>query len=103
MTIARFRVHDSSIVGFTIQGHSGYAKAGEDIVCSAVSSAAYLTINTLVDIFSQEAKIDCRDGFMSFYLNKGSQTAGDILEGLRQHLSALSEQYPQFLKVYSEV
>ena len=37
--------HD--IVGFKVSGHSGYAEAGEDIVCAGIST---LTINTVNSI-----------------------------------------------------
>ena len=34
-------------VAFEVRGHSGYAQAGEDIVCAAVSSAVNLVTATV--------------------------------------------------------
>ena len=50
MTIVTiFQDHNDTYLGFSCNGHAGYAKAGEDIVCSAIS---VLTINTINSISS---------------------------------------------------
>ena len=41
---------EGTVLGFSLQGHAGCGEAGQDIVCAAVSSAAYLTVNTLTDV-----------------------------------------------------
>ena len=55
--------------GFNCIGHSGYAEAGEDIVCAAISVLVINTINSLDQLASQKIKlvtneeeglIDCR-------------------------------------------
>ena len=43
---------DGDLVGFRISGHSGCGEEGNDIVCAAVSSAAYMTANTVTEILS---------------------------------------------------
>ena len=50
MNRAIFRTRAQRILGFEISGHSGYAEAGEDIVCAGVSSAVQLTVNAVVEI-----------------------------------------------------
>ncbi|HHZ02734.1 MAG TPA: ribosomal-processing cysteine protease Prp [Tissierellia bacterium] len=35
------------ITGFMVEGHSGYAEEGYDIVCSAVSILSYTALNSL--------------------------------------------------------
>ena len=42
MTTVTFHMEDDRITGFDSQGHSGYAEAGADIVCAAVTSAVRL-------------------------------------------------------------
>ena len=51
MTKYKFLTDEKGIYGFIIKGHSGYGEQGGDIVCAAVSSAAYMVINTITDIF----------------------------------------------------
>ena len=56
------------LVGFWIQGHSGYAEEGSDIVCAAVSSAAYMTANTILEVLGISADVTAEDGDMSCLL-----------------------------------
>ena len=41
---------DRSIRGIYVSGHSGYAKAGNDIVCAGISTLCYTAANALEDI-----------------------------------------------------
>ena len=51
MIFVRFLSEASgNLVGFVMEGHAGYADPGEDIVCAAVSSVAYMTANTITEI-----------------------------------------------------
>ena len=52
MIKAVFAVKGEKFIGFTVKGHSGYAKSGNDIICAGVSSALMLTVNTITDFFS---------------------------------------------------
>ena len=44
MTTVTFYTEGSRITGFDAAGHSGYADAGGDIVCAAVTSTVRLII-----------------------------------------------------------
>ena len=50
MTKVDFLLHDGLITGFTITDHAEYGEEGSDILCAAISSAAYMTVNTITDI-----------------------------------------------------
>ena len=88
-------------LSFEIKGHSGYAESGSDIICATVSSAAYLTANTLTDVFGLKAEAKVDDGYMFFSTAKVEIAAG-LFEGLRQHLLQLQQQYPKFIKITTE-
>ena len=47
MTKITFFKRDGVYYGFKETGHSGYADAGEDIVCSAISAMTMLIVNTV--------------------------------------------------------
>ena len=100
MIRAEFNIRKGS---FTIDGHSGSAEAGQDIVCAAVSSAAYMAVNTVTEILGEEVKADVRDGYMKIALCGESKAATDILRGLELHISELSKDYPDFIKIITEV
>lgn len=95
-----FIQEDKHIVGFNICGHSGFSKSGSDIVCASVSSAAYMTANTITDVLMLSPKINVSDGLMNLKLTSDdAQKAQQILLGLKLHLLELSKQYKQYLKV----
>ena len=86
---------DGALLGFSVLGHSGLAQEGEDILCAAVSSAAYMTANTVLEILHiTPISLRAEDGEMLF----------SLFEGFKLHLLGLEEQYPENLQVrYAEV
>ncbi len=105
MTAVRFIVSEGLITGFELSGHSGFAEEGSDIVCAAVSSASFMTANTVTEILSIDADISVDDGFMKMKLSsQDALKAQHILRGFELHMNELSQQYQNNIKVdYSEV
>ena len=105
MTTVTFLKSDDIICGFEISGHSDFAEEGSDIVCAAISSAAYMTANTVTEILHINAQVTEDDGLMKVRMSPNDALkACDILSGLKLHLTALSEQYKNFIKVkFSDV
>ncbi len=95
-----FADRDGLLTGYHISGHSGFAESGQDIICAFVSSAAYMTANTITDVMGIDAEAQVSDGDMRFMVaKKDAARCRDALEGLRLHLLSTEEQYPEFLKV----
>ena len=91
-------VEDSVIAGFELSGHSGFSDEGSDIVCAAVSSAAYMTANTVTDVQDLDCLLTVDDGFMKLSLSKPEAEAAQvILNGFLLHINALSQEYSQFI------
>lgn len=94
------------IVGFSINGHAGYGEAGTDIVCAAVSSAAYMTVNTITDVLHVGAQVMVEDDG-NLYLRVSREEAvqcRNLLAGFKLHMIGLEEQYPENIRVsYLEV
>ena len=61
MTTVTFHSEGDRITGFEVQGHSGYAQEGEDIVCAAVTSAVRLVECTINDVMGLEAAVKVRE------------------------------------------
>ena len=75
-------VKDGLVTGFRVSGHSDFSEQGSDIVCAAVSSAAYMTANTLTEIQELPCEITERDGFMQLDLSKeAAEQAQVVLNG----------------------
>ena len=94
MIRVRFHTAADTLVGFTLSGHAGAGAHGQDIVCAAVSSAAYMTANTITEIIGAPADIAVNDGYMQLQVTDNAAGCAEILSGFRLHLQALQEQYP---------
>lgn len=103
MIRAVFTIRNSNPVAFTVNGHSGSAESGRDIICSAVSSACYMAVNTITEIIGENVDATVEDGYMKISLCGESKAATDILKGLMLHISELSKDYPNFISITTEV
>ena len=97
---------DGRMTGFRIAGHAEQSPQGEDIVCAAVSSAAYLTVNTATEVLGiSPLSLRADEGEMFFRIElKDEPACRALLTGLKLHLVGLEEQYPDNIHVnYLEV
>ncbi len=49
---------NGEITGFRAEGHAGFAEAGEDIVCAAVTALINNTVNSINELTASEALVD---------------------------------------------
>ena len=106
MTTATFFSEGSRVVGFEIKGHTGHAPAGEDIVCTAATTAVRLTECTINDVLGLEAAVKVREKDASITLKlparlgqTNESTCQALLTGLMVHLVQLAEEYPNTISV----
>ena len=106
MTTVTFLTEESRIVGFEVSGHSGYADAGEDIVCAAVTSAVRLTECAINDVLGLEASVKVREKDASITLKlpnslgqTNESTCQALLAALMVHFVQLAEEYPDHISV----
>ena len=107
MITAVFFVSNHEPCGFSLSGHAGLAKHGQDILCAAVSSAAYLTANTVTDVYRVPAKVEQNEREGSMTVQIAPQQAApcrELLLGFFAHIEQLQQQYPRHIHPeYSEV
>ncbi len=96
MTTAVFSIQEGNPCGFYIQGHTGYATRGSDIVCSAVSSAVILVANQIERLDPNMLGMS-QDGLFVLYTRHPQ--AAPLLNDLKSHLVSLQKQYPQYIRV----
>ena len=109
MTTITFRMEGDRITGFDSRGHSGYAEAGADIVCAAVTSAIRLVEATVNDVLGLAASVKVReqDASISLHLPGGlsptaESTCQSLLTGLMVYFSALHDEYPDNIEVLED-
>ena len=106
MITASFHLEGSRIVSFQVEGHSGLATEGEDILCAAVTSAVRLTECAVNDVLGLEAsvKVKPEKALISLRLPGGlslqnESTCQTLLTGLMLYLTQLTEEYPDHIIV----
>lgn len=100
-----YRDAEGRYTGFEVSGHSGYAEAGSDIVCAAVSILTTTCVNALEAVAGVTPMIrGGTDGMLGVTLP--SPLPPDklhdcqvLLKALRQGLADLSEGYPKYVRL----
>ncbi len=98
MIRAEFLGSDGKLTGFRFSGHSGYAEAGEDVACAAVSSAVQLTVN-LLDALGFAPDVKVGENVISCKVTRPDEASDVILSQLRLHFEAVLEEYPETIKI----
>ncbi len=104
MTTVSFHMEGERITGFRVRGHSGWAEAGSDVVCAAVTSAVRLTECAVNDVLGLGAAVKLRekDASLSLKLPGGLGDANErfcqnLLAALMVYLTQLQEEYPGYI------
>ncbi len=105
MTKVTFYFEDELLIGFHITGHSSKDAFDDEgrIVCSAVSSAAYMAANTITEIVGAKADIRVSEAEMVLKVKNEFEGCLPILSGLMLHLENLSKQYSDYIVLTTEV
>jgi len=106
MTKTVFTVKEGRIVRIEVNGHTGYAAEGEDILCAAISAVLQGAVLGVMEVAKArvEYQTDARKGSMRFALmeEEDQQVLHDAEVILRSALVAtrdIAEGYSQFVKV----
>ena len=109
MTTVTFHTEGNRIIGFDSQGHSGYAEAGEDIVCAAITSAIRLVEATINDVLGLAASVKVKESeaLIALRLPGGlaptaESTCQALLTGLMVYFAELHDEYPENIEVLEE-
>ena len=83
-----------------IKGHAGYADYGNDIVCSAISTACILTANLTekIDLGYNLLDIVASEGYFLFVINPKGKLAKAIFENIEYCVDDIQKQYPKYIK-----
>ena len=85
--------------GFNCIGHSGYANAGEDIVCAGVTSAVMTVLNGITEVAKLNASVEVADNEIVLNLAERTKTSEVLLGSLKLQLEVLSEDYPDTINI----
>jgi len=93
--------------GFKISGHAGYAPAGEDIICAAVSALAQATVNGLKNVLGAPVIFDVDDEAPLVEARLLPEVSPDMFEKaqilfqtLLQAIESIQRDYPQYVRTF---
>ena len=104
MTKCEFFTEDDRITGFSVSGHSGYAEAGSDIVCAAISAAVTMAEAIINEVCGAKAKVRVKqeDDRITLTLPTScdeEETVQAALSGLMLTLLNIKEDYEDYIEV----
>ncbi len=108
MTRCEFFREGDRITGFSVSGHSGYAEAGSDIVCAAVSAVVTMAEATINDVLGAKAKVRVKDEQARISLTLPAscdeeESVQAVLTGMMLTLCGMRDDYPDYIEVVMEV
>ena len=98
-------MEEDRITGFSVSGHSGYAEAGSDIVCAAVSAVVTMAEATINDICGAKAKVRVREqenARITLTLPAScdqEESVQAVLAGMMLTLCSMRDDYPDNIEV----
>ena len=102
MTKVTIQKNKDRVIGFVIEGHSGFANLGEDIVCASISILAYTAINSLnavaqIDKDDIDYRIDQELGYLKVAVHNSNDKAQVIFDTFIVGIQMLAEDYKDYV------
>lgn len=106
MTTVSFHLEGPRITGFTSAGHSGYAEAGGDIVCAAVTGSVRMVDCALNEVLGLSVPVRVDEAAAEISLRLPNALAPEaerfcqtLLAAMMVYLAELHEEYPDYITV----
>ena len=97
-------MEDDRITGFCVSGHSGYAEAGADTICAAISAIVTMAEATINDVCGAKAKVRVKEEDASVRLTLPAscdeeESVQAVLAGMMITLCSMRDDYPDYIEV----
>ena len=113
MTTVTFYQSNQVLYGFSTEGHTGYADAGSDILCAAVSSLTIFVVNTIETELNVPVVVDEREDdednasitlevpalFSETLSDADKYAVRHLIESYRRQLIEMEGDYPEYIRV----
>ena len=97
-------MENERITGFSVSGHSGYAEAGQDILCASITAAVTLTEAIINDVCGAKAKVRVKEEDARITLTLPASCDEEdavqaVLAGMLITLCGIRDDYPDYIEV----
>ena len=104
MTRCEFFTENDRITGFSVSGHSGYAEAGSDIVCAAITAIVTMAEATINEVCGAKAKVRVKEADARITLTLPAscdeeESVQAVLAGMLLTLCSMRDDYPDYIEV----
>ena len=104
MTRCEFFTENDRITGFSVSGHSGYAEAGSDIVCAAITAIVTMAEATINEVCGAKAKVRVKEEDARITLTLPTscdeeESVQAVLAGMMLTLCSMRDDYPDYIEV----
>ena len=100
-----YRDSDGKYLGFQARGHAGYAEAGSDIVCAAVSALVTNTVNSIELLTENSVRVRTEEkgGLMAAKLGEAATPEAQLLlRSLYTGLRSIEKEHRKYIQVVSK-
>ena len=105
-TVTFLKRSDGALIGYSAIGHAGYAEAGADIVCAAISALTQSTLNGLKNVLKAPVMFDQDDDGAFIEASLTPEATEDqirqaqlLLVTLLEGLQAIQREFPRNLRI----
>lgn len=82
-----------------IQGHSGYAPPGKDIVCAAISALSQTLISALEDLAGEKIEYDIEPGYMDIRYEHLTERGSLLIDAFFVGICGIADAYPDHVHI----
>lgn len=92
---------NDAITTLQAKGHSGYAEAGQDIVCSAVSTIMQTTLNGLLEVTKTDVDYEVNQDipFLRITVKAEDEKAQILMKSAYLALKQIADDYKKYIKI----
>ena len=92
---------NDAICTIQAKGHSGYAEAGQDIVCSAVSTIMQTTLNGLLEVVKADVDYEINEEipFMRISVKEDDKQAQILMQSAYLAVKQIADDYKDYIKI----
>ena len=97
--ILLYKEPDGKTTGYRVSGHTGFAQAGQDIVCAAISFMSIACANALESVAGMSPEVTEKDAYLEVRLRQPNDQALTIFKVFESGMKDLKKAYPKHLKL----
>lgn len=83
----------------TVEGHAGYARSGEDIVCAAASVLANNLVNSLKQLTNDEIEYENNIGLLDIRFKNLSDFGKLLVDSFFVGICDIKSEYPGYIEI----